>query len=61
MIPIRCFTCGKVVADKLEEYNRLVSNGENRGEVLTKLGLIRLCCRRMILSYVEIDLHMLKY
>ncbi len=54
IIPVRCFTCGKVVADKYEEFNRRVQHGEDPAEVLDDLGLKRYCCRRMLLSHIDI-------
>ncbi len=61
MIPIRCFTCGKVVSDKWEEYDRRVKSGEKVSNVLDDLGLIRYCCRRMLISNVEIIDEILKF
>ena len=61
MIPIRCFTCGKIIGDKWEEYNRRVKSGEEPNQVLDDLGLTRYCCRRMLLSNVEIIDDILKY
>jgi len=61
MIPIRCFTCGKMVGDKWEEYDRRVKSGEVASKVLDDLGLTRYCCRRMLLSNVEIIDNVLKY
>ena len=54
MIPVRCFTCGKLIADKYEEWKRRVKEGEESDKVLDDLGLTRLCCRRMIISHVEL-------
>ena len=54
MIPVRCFTCGKVVADKWEEWVERVNEGENPEQVLDDLGLTRVCCRRMIVSHVDL-------
>lgn len=53
-MPVRCFTCGKLVGDKWEEFTRRVKAGEGAGEVLDSLGITRYCCRRMLLSHVEI-------
>ncbi|MEM2875730.1 MAG: DNA-directed RNA polymerase subunit N [Candidatus Bathyarchaeia archaeon] len=53
IIPVRCFTCGKVVGDKWEEFASRVKAGEDPSSVLDRLGLDRYCCRRMILSHVE--------
>jgi DNA-directed RNA polymerase subunit N (RpoN/RPB10) len=77
IIPIRCFTCNKVVAHLWEKYleqiqqkyleediknhrrNRFVSletleNKTFEGKVLDDLGLKKYCCRRMILSHVDL-------
>jgi len=54
MIPVRCFTCGKVIANVWEEYERRVSEFENPGEVLDDLGIDRYCCRRMLLSHIKL-------
>ncbi|MFX1564979.1 MAG: DNA-directed RNA polymerase subunit N [Promethearchaeota archaeon] len=54
IIPIRCFTCGRLVADKWEEYSRRVRQGEDPAVVLDSMGLKRYCCRRMLLSHVDI-------
>lgn len=53
MFPIRCFTCGALIADKWEEYERRVEAGEEPGKVLDDLGVKRYCCRRMFLSHYE--------
>ncbi len=54
IIPIRCFSCGKPIAQDWEEYNKRVSAGENPKEVLDSLGYERYCCRRMFVSHSEI-------
>ncbi|MFW9984262.1 MAG: DNA-directed RNA polymerase subunit N [Candidatus Odinarchaeota archaeon] len=54
IIPIRCFTCGRLVADKWEDFSRRVRQGEDPGAVLDSMGLNRYCCRRMLLSHVDI-------
>ncbi|HVP15883.1 MAG TPA: DNA-directed RNA polymerase subunit N [candidate division Zixibacteria bacterium] len=54
IIPVRCFTCGKLIGDKWEEFTQRVKAGENPGEVLDSLGVKRYCCRRMLLSHAEI-------
>ena len=61
MIPIRCFSCGGLIGDKWEEFAQRVKNGEKPGRVLDELGVNRYCCRRMILSNVEIIDEILKY
>ena len=53
-IPIRCFTCGKVVGHLWEEFKKKVDKGEDPKKVLDGMGLDRYCCRRMLLSHEEI-------
>ena len=54
MIPIRCFTCGRVVAAAYEAFKERVAQGENPKVVMDSLGLARYCCRRMLVSQVDI-------
>lgn len=54
IIPVRCFTCGKLIGDKWEEFTLRVQNGENPAKVLDDLGFTRICCRRMFLSHVDL-------
>ena len=74
IIPIRCFTCGKVLADKYYTYLEMVrtdrdSEGRDNnilnlsaeevtktpeGKALDKLGLTRYCCRRHMLTHVDL-------
>ena len=68
IIPIRCFTCSKVIADKYDYYhtekNKLAKSSDNSEdlkffndihtkEILDNLGLIRYCCRRSLMSSVD--------
>lgn len=61
IIPIRCFTCGKPIGHLWEEFARRVKMGEDPGKVLDDLGVTRYCCRRMLLSHVEIIDEVLKF
>jgi len=61
IIPVRCFTCGKLVGDRWDEFTRRTKAGENVIEVLDSLGLKRYCCRRMLLSNVEIIDEVLRF
>ena len=54
MIPIRCFSCGALIAHKYSEFVELVKSGMDPADALDKLNVKRYCCRRMILSHVEI-------
>jgi DNA-directed RNA polymerase subunit N len=61
IIPVRCFTCGKLVGDRWEEFARRIKTGENASDVLDSLGIKRYCCRRMLLSNVEIIDEVLRF
>ncbi|KAK0657554.1 DNA-directed RNA polymerases I/II/III subunit 10 [Cercophora newfieldiana] len=62
IIPIRCFSCGKVTADLWERYIRMVEEqGVMEGDALDQLGCKRYCCRRMILTHVDLIEKLLKY
>jgi DNA-directed RNA polymerase subunit N len=61
IIPVRCFTCGKLIADKWETFNLRVRAGDRPIKVLDELGIRRYCCRRMLITHVEIIDEFLKY
>jgi len=61
IIPVRCFSCGSLIGDKWEDFARRVKEGEDSGKVLDSLGVKRYCCRRMLLSHVEIIDEILKF
>jgi len=54
IIPVRCFTCGYPIAAIWEEFRKRVEKGEDPKKVLDELGVKRYCCRRMLLSHVEL-------
>ncbi|MGH1568382.1 MAG: DNA-directed RNA polymerase subunit N [Nitrosopumilus sp.] len=53
LIPVRCLTCGKLIADKFDDYQTKIKAGEDPTKTLDSLGLERYCCRRMLLTTVE--------
>ena len=76
IIPVKCFTCGKVLANKYRFYQdevRKIKQQKNmddkkieylttnvkdktpEGEVLDRLGLNKYCCRRHMLTHVDIN------
>jgi DNA-directed RNA polymerase subunit N (RpoN/RPB10) len=76
IIPVKCFTCGKVLGNKYRYYLREVEkrkidkslevnkvvyltkdNMEKTasGEVLDILGLNKYCCRRHMITHVDIE------
>lgn len=80
IIPIKCFTCGTVLADKylfycsevrkrkmndkkysgmdrnrVEYFTQENSSKTHEGEVLDELRLTKMCCRRHMLTHVDIE------
>ena len=53
LIPVRCFTCGNLIADKFDDYQTKLKIGEDPEKILNNLGINRYCCRRMLLTTVE--------
>lgn len=76
IIPVRCFTCNKVLGDKWEYYKEKVEEYKNTGEIddgdvnndvvhtkdgqtkrgklLDDMGIKRICCRRHLLTHVDL-------
>jgi DNA-directed RNA polymerase subunit N (RpoN/RPB10) len=63
LIPVRCQTCGKVLGDKWRWFQRKSSEAEGesdadksskRAGLLDELGLKRMCCRRHMLTTVDV-------
>jgi len=74
IIPVKCFTCGKVLADKYRYYltevlkedmnqgkesiNYLTEKNKNKttqGIVLDNINIKKTCCRRHMLTHVDIE------
>ena len=76
IIPVKCFTCGNVLANKYQYYLREVrkikiERGDNpddvvyltkdsaqktpEGIVMDNLKLTRMCCRRHMLTHVDLE------
>ena len=81
IIPVRCFTCSKVIADLWEEYQKQVNEKKTinkkefkiedititsnedalknfddnlQNDVLNKLEITKMCCRRHFLGHVDL-------
>jgi DNA-directed RNA polymerase subunit N len=64
IIPVRCFSCGRVIATdyiKFREEVETIKKSENRNptseeinNIFDELGVKRYCCRRMIVSHIDL-------
>lgn len=54
IIPIKCWSCGKPVAQLWQSYKDRIAKGESPKKVLDDLGLERYCCRALFLSHVDL-------
>ena len=54
LIPIRCWTCGKVIGHLFDEWIRRLEEGDKPKDILDSMNLERYCCRRMLIAHVEI-------
>ena len=48
IVPIRCFSCGKVIAGVHQEFTERINKGENAGKVLDELKIKKYCCRKTL-------------
>jgi len=54
IIPVRCFTCGKVIGSAFEDFVKRIEMGESPKDVLDSLKLERYCCRKMLLTHANL-------
>lgn len=55
MKPIRCYTCGKILGNKWEAIDKLLSEKKTFKEIYELLLIRRYCCKRVILTSVDMD------
>ena len=61
LVPVRCFSCGNLIADRFDDFRDRLRKGEEPQQVLDELGYKRYCCRRMILASVDLMDQVLPY
>jgi len=54
IIPVKCWSCGKVIAHKYQEFRQAIDDGQDAGQVLNDLGFERYCCRRMFIGHIDL-------
>lgn len=53
-LPVRCFTCNKVIGQYEQKFENMVEQGLEINDILNSFGLSRYCCRRMFLGHVPV-------
>jgi len=64
LIPIRCFSCGNIIANKYDKFLELFNKKKkeknfdelkmDNNNIFKELKLKRYCCRRMLLTNIDI-------
>lgn len=64
IIPVRCFSCGRVIAtdyikfknevDRIRTSEKREPSKDEIKKILDDLGVKRYCCRRMIISHIDL-------
>ena len=54
IIPVRCFSCGSVIADKWEAWKYNLTTGMSVSDALDDVEIMRYCCRRLYVSHVDL-------
>lgn len=67
IIPVRCFTCNKIISSVQPKYEFLMEKKKKENpditeqedieknlEIFTKIGIERYCCKRHLISHVDI-------
>jgi DNA-directed RNA polymerase subunit N (RpoN/RPB10) len=55
LVPVTCFSCNRRVGGKWIDFCALVHQGQDPGASLDALGIQRICCRRILLTSVELN------
>lgn len=53
MLPVRCFTCGKVMKNERLYCERVHEKKEDPKQVLDDLGYSRYCCRVLLMTSLK--------
>ena len=53
IIPIRCFGCGKPIAQLYKKFKEETTAGKKASDVLDELGVERYCCRAAFLGQTD--------
>src|SRR5207237_3969259 len=56
LFPVRCYTCSKVIGNKEQTYENLLSQGLTPREALDQMNIRTTCCRGNIMNPPQIPL-----
>ncbi len=54
IVPMRCMSCGKPIAQLWESYQEKIKSGEPKKKALDEVGIERYCCRAAFLGHVDL-------
>jgi len=55
LVPVLCFTCGKLIGDKWVEYQTECEKKEKtKQEILDNIGFNRYCCRNIFMCHTDL-------
>lgn len=55
IIPVRCISCGRPIADKWEKFEKGVSAGKDPKKILDDMGVESYCCRSALVTNVDLS------
>ena len=61
LIPIRCFTCGRITGNKWEIFKKKREEGKPDIEIFKEMNVKSYCCKRMLLGHVDLIIDILQY
>ena len=61
MLPIRCFSCNKVLANKGTTFTALRNEKVPMNVIWEKIGLTRMCCRSILIGHVDVSDELMAY
>ena len=53
--PVRCFSCGKVIAHKFESFMQYKNENKDLNKFFIDNGIMRYCCKRMFMGFSPIE------
>jgi len=61
MLPVRCYTCNKVLGNKGATFEKMKNSGVELDQVWNALGLTRQCCKTIMITHVDLTEDMMQY